>query len=124
MSTPSKSLFSTLAAELSFSKYQGLGNDFLMLDGRGAADPEFVFGLTPELVVELCDRRFGIGCDQLLVVGTARDAAEDYFRRGIELFRQAHADPLYRFTGFEINPALKAEAFQFHPPAGTDVIRP
>ena len=28
------------------------------------------------------------------------------------------------FTGFEINPALKAEAFQFHPPAGTDVIRP
>ena len=67
MSTPSKSLFSTLAAELSFSKYQGLGNDFLMLDGRGAADSEFVFGLTPELVVELCDRRFGVGGDGVIL---------------------------------------------------------
>ena len=28
------------------------------------------------------------------------------------------------FSAFEINPALKADAFQFHPPAGTDVIRP
>ena len=28
------------------------------------------------------------------------------------------------FSAFEINPALKPEAFQFHPPAGTDVIRP
>ena len=28
------------------------------------------------------------------------------------------------FSAFEANPALKADAFQFHPPAGTDVIRP
>lgn len=28
------------------------------------------------------------------------------------------------FTAFESNPALKADAFLFHPPAGTDVIRP
>ena len=28
------------------------------------------------------------------------------------------------FSGFEANPALRAEVFQFHPPAGTDVIRP
>ena len=33
MSSPSKSLFSNLQGELGFSKYQGLGNDFLMLDG-------------------------------------------------------------------------------------------
>ena len=54
MSSPSKSLFSNLQGELGFSKYQGLGNDFLMLDGRAASDPDFVFGLTPQLVVELC----------------------------------------------------------------------
>ena len=28
------------------------------------------------------------------------------------------------FSAFEVNPPLKADAFQFHPPAGTDVIRP
>ncbi|MEY3749895.1 MAG: hypothetical protein RLZZ186_314 [Cyanobacteriota bacterium] len=67
MSSPSKTPFSSLQAELSFSKYQGLGNDFLMLDGRSAADPDFVFGLTPELVVELCDRRFGVGGDGVIL---------------------------------------------------------
>ena len=67
MSSPSKTPFSSLEAELSFSKYQGLGNDFLMLDGRSAADPDFVFGLTPELVVELCDRRFGVGGDGVIL---------------------------------------------------------
>ena len=67
MSSPSKSLFNNLQGELSFSKYQGLGNDFLMLDGRNATDLEFVFGLTPELVVELCDRRFGVGGDGVIL---------------------------------------------------------
>ena len=67
MSSSSKTLFSSLSAELSFSKYQGLGNDFLMLDGRSAIDSEFVFGLTPELVVELCDRRFGVGGDGVIL---------------------------------------------------------
>ena len=52
---------------LEFSKYQGLGNDFLMLDGRSAGDSDFVFGLTPELVVQLCDRRFGVGGDGIIL---------------------------------------------------------
>ena len=52
---------------LQFSKYQGLGNDFLMLDGRSVSDPDFVFGLTPELVVQLCDRRFGVGGDGVIL---------------------------------------------------------
>ena len=31
---------------------------------------------------------------------------------------------LLRFNGLEVNPVLRADAFQFQPPAGTDVIRP
>ncbi|MGA0214955.1 MAG: diaminopimelate epimerase [Vulcanococcus sp.] len=50
-----------------FSKYQGLGNDFLMLDGRQSGDTDFLFGLTPELVVQLCDRRFGVGGDGVIL---------------------------------------------------------
>jgi diaminopimelate epimerase len=54
-------------SNLSFSKYQGLGNDFLLLDGRAVAEPEHAFGLTPERVVKLCDRRFGVGADGVIL---------------------------------------------------------
>ncbi|HQQ63080.1 MAG TPA: diaminopimelate epimerase [Pseudomonadales bacterium] len=48
---------------LKFSKMHGLGNDFVVFDfisQRGH--------LTPERVRQIADRRFGIGCDQVLVV--------------------------------------------------------
>lgn len=48
---------------LKFSKMHGLGNDFVVFDfisQRGY--------LTPEQVRWIADRRFGIGCDQVLVV--------------------------------------------------------
>ena len=56
-----------LSRVFQFSKYQGLGNDFLMLDGRQSGDTDFLFGLTPELVVQLCDRRFGVGGDGVIL---------------------------------------------------------
>jgi diaminopimelate epimerase len=52
---------------LQVSKYQGLGNDFLMLDGRSAHAADFCFGLTPSLIQGLCDRRFGVGADGIIV---------------------------------------------------------
>ncbi|MFO0038799.1 MAG: diaminopimelate epimerase [Synechococcaceae cyanobacterium] len=52
---------------LPFSKYQGLGNDFLILDGRDEADGEACLGLTAEAVIRLCDRRFGVGGDGVIV---------------------------------------------------------
>lgn len=52
---------------LAFSKYQGLGNDFLLLDGRNATTVDFCFDLTPERVSLLCDRRFGVGGDGVIL---------------------------------------------------------
>ena len=46
-----------------FTKMQGAGNDFVMLDAT--QEP---FTLTTEQIRALCDRRYGVGCDQLLVV--------------------------------------------------------
>lgn len=48
---------------LQFSKMQGTGNDFVMVDG--IAQP---FLLTPAQLRRLADRRFGVGADQVLVV--------------------------------------------------------
>lgn len=53
---------STVAAAVAFRKYQGLGNDFILVDNRSASDPV----LTPEQAVKLCDRNFGIGGDGVI----------------------------------------------------------
>lgn len=54
---------------LEFTKMHGAGNDFIVLDGiRDRLPP-----LEP-LAARLCDRHFGIGADQLLVVRPSRSA--------------------------------------------------
>lgn len=47
-----------------FDKYQGTGNDFIILDNRS----ERYKNLTTEQVGLLCDRRFGIGADGLMLL--------------------------------------------------------
>ena len=52
---------------LQFSKYQGLGNDFVLLEGRGGQLPLEITEPDPNWVRQLCDRRFGIGGDGLIL---------------------------------------------------------
>ena len=63
-------------AVLQFSKYQGLGNDFLLFDGRGLEEADTAFGLTPELIRRLCDRRFGVGGDGVILALPPREGGE------------------------------------------------
>ncbi len=51
---------------LRFTKYHGLGNDFLVVDLRGGDGSPSV--QDPEAVRALCDRRFGVGGDGVLAV--------------------------------------------------------
>ena len=61
---------------LQFSKYQGLGNDFLLLDGRDLEDGDAPFGLDVEAVRRLCDRRFGVGGDGVILALPPRAGGE------------------------------------------------
>ncbi len=51
---------------INFSKYQGAGNDFVVLDNR---TNEFT-NIEPQKIAQLCDRRFGIGADGILLLSS------------------------------------------------------
>ena len=58
---------------LRFTKMQGLGNDFVVIDGvREKID------LGPEQLRKLADRHFGVGCDQILLVEPAQRPDADF----------------------------------------------
>ncbi|MEW5306540.1 MAG: hypothetical protein WDW36_008997 [Sanguina aurantia] len=50
------------AKNIAFKKYQGLGNDFILVDNRSSSEPI----ITPAEAVKLCDRNFGIGADGVI----------------------------------------------------------
>jgi diaminopimelate epimerase len=58
---------------LKFTKMHGLGNDFVVFDAINQS-----LALTPAQVRFLADRRFGIGCDQLLLVERAQRQGVDF----------------------------------------------
>lgn len=45
-----------------FTKYQGLGNDFVLVDNRHQSQP----CLTPAQAAKICDRNFGVGADGVI----------------------------------------------------------
>lgn len=59
--------------KLEFTKMQGLGNDFVVLDG--VSQP---IHLTAEQIRHIADRHFGVGCDQLLLVEKSSQSDIDF----------------------------------------------
>jgi len=61
---------------LEFTKMHGLGNDFVVFNAITQQ-----VDLTPEQLRFITDRRFGIGCDQILLVEAAQDSSCDFHYR-------------------------------------------
>ena len=60
---------------MKFYKYHGAGNDFLIADNR---DGSVV--LSAEQIAALCDRRYGVGADGLMLLESPLDAKPASFR--------------------------------------------
>lgn len=61
--------------KLKFTKMQGLGNDFIVIDGINQSP-----SLDSEQLQLLADRHFGVGCDQILLIETAKGDADFRYR--------------------------------------------
>ena len=61
---------------LKFTKMEGLGNDFVVLDATGSP-----IALSREQLRRIADRHFGIGCDQILQVEKPRARDTDFYYR-------------------------------------------
>jgi diaminopimelate epimerase len=59
--------------KLSFTKMQGLGNDFVVIDAYSQP-----FSLSNAQIKKVADRHFGVGCDQLLVVEKSANPIADF----------------------------------------------
>jgi len=58
---------------LAFTKMQGLGNDFVVIDAITQR-----VALDPEQIRRLADRHYGVGCDQVLLVERPRQPGVDF----------------------------------------------
>ncbi|MCU0549859.1 MAG: diaminopimelate epimerase [Leptolyngbya sp. Prado105] len=61
---------------IEFTKYHGLGNDFILIDNRASIEPK----LTPDQAIDWCDRHFGIGADGVIFALPGQDGT-DYTMR-------------------------------------------
>ena len=63
--------------KMTFYKYNGAGNDFLVADNRGGG-----IHLTEKYISEICDRHYGVGADGVMLLGAGRagfDFSMDYY---------------------------------------------
>ena len=95
---------------IEFTKYHGLGNDFILVDNRHSSEPV----VTPEQAVVLCDRHFGIGADGVIFALPAQNGT-DYTMR---IFNSDGSEPEMCGNGIRCLAKFIAdlEAAEMHPP--------
>ncbi|MEM9539422.1 MAG: diaminopimelate epimerase [Cyanobacteria bacterium P01_E01_bin.42] len=105
---------------IEFTKYHGLGNDFILIDNRHAAEPL----ISADRAITLCDRNFGIGGDGV-IFALPRENDTDYTMR---IFNSDGSEPemcgngircLARFLGELEGGETPGRTYRIHTLAGT-----
>lgn len=103
---------------IEFTKYHGLGNDFILVDNRSSSEP----CITPEQAIQLCDRHFGVGADGVIFALPGQDGS-DYTMR---IFNNDGSEPemcgngircLARFIA-DLEGITQPRAYRIHTLAG------
>jgi len=74
--------------EISIAKYEGLGNDFILVDARDSSTPP----LTPEESAKLCNRNFSVGGDGV-IFALAPPKDEDGFDFRMRIYNSDGSEP-------------------------------
>ena len=54
--------------KIKFQKFQGTGNDFIIINNKDLLFPSN----NNKLIEKLCDRKYGIGCDGLILINPSQ----------------------------------------------------
>ena len=85
------------SSQVYFYKYQGLGNDFIMVDNRHTDVPIF----SSEEATALCDRRFGIGGDGIIFLMSPPNASQGEEETSGDAVEYDYAMRMYNSDGTE-----------------------
>ncbi len=86
---------------IEFTKYHGLGNDFILVDNRTTSTPT----IAPAQAIEMCDRHFGIGADGVIFALPGKDDT-DYAMR---IFNSDGSEPEMCGNGIRCMAAFLAD---------------
>lgn len=91
----STGLFSTAAASekkrVKIAKYEGLGNDFILVDARDSILPP----LSPEESASLCNRNFSVGGDGVIFALAPPEGKESEYDFSMRIYNSGEICPLY-----------------------------
>eukprot|EP00558_Chaetoceros_sp_UNC1202_P001354 CAMPEP_0197258186 /NCGR_PEP_ID=MMETSP1429-20130617/81225_1 /TAXON_ID=49237 /ORGANISM="Chaetoceros sp., Strain UNC1202" /LENGTH=327 /DNA_ID=CAMNT_0042722227 /DNA_START=57 /DNA_END=1040 /DNA_ORIENTATION=+ len=74
---------------IKIAKYEGLGNDFILVDSRQSSDPP----LTPEESARLCDRNFSVGGDGVIFALAPPEGQEDEYDFSMRIYNSDGSEP-------------------------------
>ncbi|GFH59046.1 diaminopimelate epimerase [Chaetoceros tenuissimus] len=77
------------AEKIEISKYEGLGNDFILVDARDAQDPP----LTSEQSAKLCNRNFCVGGDGVIFALAPPEGKEDEYDFSMRIYNSDGSEP-------------------------------